>query len=192
MSEIPPAETSINQMINTIHGIAASHTPVEAGVGLVIAPPPEIKVAWNNIVLEKEQLYIDVFLLKNYARLAKGEMAQKDETGKIEIPSAKGNIRTRSQTKRGGVGKPSFVSHYHKIDAGYKEDLEGDYESESTSNYKNSVIYTSWGLNAGDLVTLLPINGGQQFIITGRVFYMGDLTEDMFEDDEEDYKKGLW
>ena len=186
MPEIPPAEQSVNSMINAIHGIAASHAPVEIGIGVVLALPPSIQVAWNNIILEKEQLYIDVFLLKKYARFSKGGMAQKNERGKLDVPYAKGDIRTSSQSKRGGSGKPSFVSHHHKINNSYKADLEGDYTAESASDYKNSIIYTDWGLNVGDLVTLLPIKGGQQFIITGVVYYMGELTEEMFEDDSND------
>ena len=187
MAEIPPAETSINGLVSTIHGIAQAHSPVEIGIGVVIHELPEIQVAWNNIILTKEQLYIDAFLLKKYARTSRGEMAQKNEEGKLEIPSAKGNIRTRSQTKRGGVGRPSFISHFHKIDAGYKEDLKGDYKSESTSDYKNSIIFTDWGLQVGDRVTLLPVQGGQQFIITGKIYYMGDLSAEMFKE-----SKGAW
>lgn len=186
MPEIPPAEQSVNSMINAIHGIAASHAPVEIGVGIVIKPPVDLQIAWNNIILTKEQLYIDAFLLKKYARFSKGGMAQKNEQGKLDVPYAKGDIRTTSQSKRGGSGKPSFVSHSHKINNSYKADLEGDYTSESASDYKNSIIYTDWGLNVGDLVTLLPIKGGQQFIITGVVYYMGELTEEMFEEGEQD------
>lgn len=106
MSEIPSAESSINMMIDCIHSMAASHAPVEASLGKVIAPLPDLKISYNGIILTKEDLYIDDFLLKKYTRTAKGQIARKDARGKIDIPSAKGNLRTNSQTKRGGAGKP--------------------------------------------------------------------------------------
>ena len=105
-AEIPPAEQSVNAMINTIHNITQSHMPVEIGIGIVVKPPIDIQIAWNNILLGRENLYIDAFLLKKYARFSKGGMAQKNEQGKLDVPYAKGDIRTNTQTKRGGAGKP--------------------------------------------------------------------------------------
>ena len=110
--DIPSAETSINKMVAAIHGM--QHAPVEAAIGLVLKLPPDIQIAYDNIVLEKKDLYIDAFLLKNYARTGKGQMQQTDEKGNIDIPTGKGDIKTSSQSKRGGAGKPSFVSHFHK------------------------------------------------------------------------------
>ena len=105
-NNIPPAEQSVNSIVNAIHGIAASHAPVEVSIGQVIAAPPDIKIAWNNIVLEKEQLYIDTFLLKSYGRMSNGDTTLPNAKGNTSIPSAKGDIRTTSQVKRGGSGKP--------------------------------------------------------------------------------------
>ena len=33
MSEIPPAEQSVNSIVETFHGLAESHAPMEAMVG---------------------------------------------------------------------------------------------------------------------------------------------------------------
>ena len=99
MAEIPSAEQSVNALVSTFHNIAASHTPVEIGIGTVLAPPPEIKIAWNNIILEATDLYIDQFLLPNYTRQLKGTE---------KIPRAEGDIKTNTQSKRKGGGDPAF------------------------------------------------------------------------------------
>lgn len=160
MAEIPSAEQSINAMVSTLHNIAAAHMPVGISVGRVLAPPPDIKIAWNNIILEKEQIYIDQFLLPQYKRMVKGD---------TKLPHAKGNIRTSTQNRRGGSGEPSFVSHVHKIHNSYKADVESDYQA--------SAIYTDAGLQAGDYVSVLPIDGGQKFIILGKLVYLPEFEQ---------------
>ena len=105
-NNIPPAEQSVNSMINAIHGIVRSNSPVEVSLGLVIEPPPEIQIAWNNIILTKEQIYLDTFLLKGYGRNSNGYTQLPNAKGNTSIPSAKGDIRTNSQVKRGGAGRP--------------------------------------------------------------------------------------
>lgn len=158
MAEIPSAQQSANLLVANIHSIAASHMPVGISVGKIIAPPPDIQIAWNNILLEKEQVYIDQFLLPQYKRMIKGD---------TKLPNAEGNIRTDTQSRRGGHDKPSFVSHTHKIHNSYKADVSSDYEA--------SAIYTDVGLAAGDYVSILPIENGQKFIVLGKLVYLPEF-----------------
>ena len=158
MAEIPSAQQSVNRLVSNIHAIARANLPVEIGIGTVLSPPPEIKIAWNNIILEAEDLYIDQFLLPNYARLIKGEE---------KIPKAEGHIKTNTHSRRGGGGDPAFFSHTHKVNNSYDASLEGEYQA--------SAIYTDCGLMAGDLVSLLPISGGQKFIVLGKVIYLPEF-----------------
>ena len=137
--QIPPASQSVNAIVDTIHGIAQSHAPMEAMIGKVISPPPNLQIAWNNIVLTKEQLYIDVHLLKGYYR------------------EVKGHIKSGTQVADCGCGS----SHSHGIDNSYTE-----------------TYITTDTLRAGDFVSVLPIKGGQQFIILGRVVYLGEQSND--------------
>ena len=163
MAEIPSAEQSVNLMVSNMHNIAASHQSASVSIGRVMTPPPEIKIAWNNIILEKEQLYIDQFLLPQYKRMTKGE---------TEMPNAEGNLKTATQSRRGGHDKPSFTSHNHKIHNSYEADIKSD--------YKASAIYTDAGLKAGDYVSILPLEGGQKFIVLGKLVYLPEfeLEED--------------
>ena len=163
LAEIPSAEQSINLMVANMHSIAASHTPVGIGLGIVVKAPPELAIAWNGILIEKEQIYIDQFLLPQYQRLSKGE---------TKLPEVKGAIRTNTQTRRGGSGEPSYTSHNHKVNDDYKADAAGEYQA--------SVIYTDCGLQVGDYVAMLPINNGQQFIVLSKLVY---LPEFKFEDE---------
>lgn len=189
--EIPPAAQSVNAMVSTFHGIAASHAAVEISIGKILVPPPDIQIAWNNIILTKEQIYIDEFLLKGYARFTRGDTNLPHETGHFHtgnakgssrISDAKGSIRTGTMPMMGGYKDPSFVPHTHRVRSGYKASISGDYKADAdcdykadaTSDYTSSVVTTNLGLHAGDLVSLLPIQGGQQFIVLGKLIYMPD------------------
>ncbi len=159
MADIPSAQQSVNQLVSTMHKIAQSNLPVSIGIGTVLAPPPELKIAWNNIILESKDLYIDQFLLPNYKRQLKGNE---------EMPKAEGSLKTSTKNKQGGAGKPRYVSHQHKINNSYDASIKGD--------YKASAIYTDCGLMAGDLVSILPIENGQKFIVLGKVIYLPEFT----------------
>ena len=136
IKQIPTAQQSVNALVDTIHGIATAHESMEVSIGKVIAPPPNLRVAWNNIILEREQLYIDMFLLRGYYRTSKG-------------------------TIHSGTQPEGHHVHTHEIANPYTE-----------------TFITTDTLRAGDLVTVLPIKGGQQFVILGRVVYMGETTAD--------------
>ena len=51
-NEIPPAEQSVAKMIDLQHQIAEEHTPHGTSVGKIISPPPDVQIAWNNIILK--------------------------------------------------------------------------------------------------------------------------------------------
>ena len=72
--EIPPAEQSIAKIVDVQHQIAEAHTPQGTTVGKIIAPPPDIQIAWNDIILKKERIYIDEYLLAGHHRMAKGQI----------------------------------------------------------------------------------------------------------------------
>ena len=73
-SEIPPAEQSVANMIDLHHQIAESHSPQGTTVGKIISPPPNIQIAWNSIILTKERIYIDEYLLVGHSRTARGHI----------------------------------------------------------------------------------------------------------------------
>lgn len=175
--EIPSAEQSINQLVDNIHTIAAGHAPLGTQIGIVIAPLPDIQIAWNNIILTKKELYIDATLLIGYERFSQGDVSLPNAKGHSDMDNATGDIRTKTIPRRGGHKDPSFISHNHKINDSYKADIAGDYEADIASDYASNVIYTDYGLNVGDQVMLTPIMNGQMFIITGRIIYLRDWTQ---------------
>ena len=72
--EIPPAEQSVSKIIALQHQIAEEHTPQGTTIGKIISPPPNIKIAWNNIILTKERIYIDEYLLTGHQRKITGKI----------------------------------------------------------------------------------------------------------------------
>ena len=104
-NEIPPAEQSITNIVNLQHQIAEEHTPHGTSVGKVIAPPPDIKIAWNNVTLNKERIYIDEYLLIGHKR------------------EAKGHLKSGTQEKSGGKEYAEFESHDHDIDNDYTDTI---------------------------------------------------------------------
>lgn len=103
--QIPPAEQSVNSMVNSMHNLAASHESMESSVGEILSPPPNIKVKWNNIELTKEQIYIAEYLLAGYKR------------------TGKGHIKSGTQEKSGGKEYAEFESHDHEIDNDYTDTI---------------------------------------------------------------------
>lgn len=105
-TEIPPAAQSVAGMIDLHHQIAESHTPHGTSIGKIISPPPDIEIAWNDIILKKERIYIDEYLLIGHMRMAKGHIisATQFRASPPEI-----------------VGYPEFVNHNHDINDDYEE-----------------------------------------------------------------------
>lgn len=101
-NEIPPAEQSVANIVDLQHQIAETHTPHGTSVGKVIAPPPDLKIAWNNIVLNKERIYIDEYLLIGHKR------------------EAKGHIKSGTQPESCGC---SDAKHSHDIDNDYTDTI---------------------------------------------------------------------
>ena len=103
--EIPPAEQSVAKIVDLHHQIAQAHTPHGTSIGKIISPPPDIQIAWNNVILYKEQIYIDEYLLIGHKRMAK-----------VHIVSG-------TQDRAGGSGEAEYESHNHDIDNDYTESL---------------------------------------------------------------------
>ncbi len=72
--QIPSATASVNSIIETMHDVAAAHESREASVGKIIAPPPDLKVEWNNIILTREQIYISERILIGHKREIRGHL----------------------------------------------------------------------------------------------------------------------
>lgn len=71
----------------------------------IVSPPPEIKINYRGMILDKSWLYIDKLYLQNYAR------------------TAKGHIVSATQNRGGGGGYAEFESHNHAIDNDYTDTI---------------------------------------------------------------------
>lgn len=76
-----------------------------AEFGIVLNPPPEIKISYRGMILDKSFLYIDQLYLQDYTR------------------TAKGHIVSATQNRSGGGGDASFASHNHDIDNDYTDTI---------------------------------------------------------------------
>lgn len=91
---IPSAENSVSKMLALQHEIAEDHTPLLPSVGKVLTPPPDLSVAWNDIILTKEQIYLNEYWLPGHKRHIVGE----------------------TSFRGGGGGLAMYESHNHPID----------------------------------------------------------------------------
>ncbi len=92
-NKVPPALQSAANIVNTIHGISKDTIPQGPQLGIVLAPPPEIQIKLNNIVLTKKDIYINEHLLPWYVRHYVGE----------------------TKNRAGGSGMAAYESHNHPI-----------------------------------------------------------------------------
>lgn len=72
-----------------------------ATIGTIVSPPPDIAISYNGFTLNKADIYINDWLLKNYYR------------------EYKGHIKSETQEKAGGSGDAQYESHNHAIDNDY-------------------------------------------------------------------------
>lgn len=70
-------------------------------IGTIVSPPPEIKVQWNGMLLDKKWFYIDDYWLQGHTR------------------QIKGHIVSATQNRSGGGDDAMFASHNHDIDNDY-------------------------------------------------------------------------
>ncbi|MBR2182953.1 MAG: DUF2577 domain-containing protein [Acidaminococcaceae bacterium] len=89
----PTAEQSVAGMVDLMHKVADGARPQGPQLGIVLAPPPEIQIKLNNIILTKKDIYIDEHLLPWYVRHYVGE----------------------TQYRAGGSGMAAYESHNHPI-----------------------------------------------------------------------------
>lgn len=98
-------ENPYNKMLGIINGAAQNNQQSSAQLGKIITPPPEIQVAYNGIILDKDDVFINENLLKGYYR------------------TAKGNIVSETQQRAGGGGYAEFASHTHDIHNDYTDTI---------------------------------------------------------------------
>ena len=103
MEQIPSAEASVEEIVNIMHGVAQSHVPRSAFIGIVVEPPSNFIIKANNIELTPENAYISKRLLVGYERAARGHLV------------------SATQNKSGGSGDSAYESHNHDIDNDYTE-----------------------------------------------------------------------
>lgn len=91
--KVPSAEQSAAEIVDIMHGISKGARPQTPQLGIVLAPPPDIQIKLNNIVLTKKDIYINEHLLPWYVRHYVGT----------------------TQNRSGGGGDAAFASHNHPI-----------------------------------------------------------------------------
>ena len=75
------------------------------GFGKIISPPPDLKIAYNGMTIDKKYLYVDEYWVQNHERHAKGK------------------ITSATQNRAGGGGEAAFESHNHDIDNPYTDNI---------------------------------------------------------------------
>lgn len=111
-------ENPYGKLLDIMAGVGKDVNSPSIQIGKVITPPPEIKISYNGITLEKEEIWISKYLLVDYER------------------TAKGHIASATQNRAGGGGYAQYESHNHDINNDYTDNIiytdtlkPGDYVS---------------------------------------------------------------
>lgn len=91
--QIPTLEQSMATLVDRIHGIAQDERLARPKIGIVLTPPPALKVKVDDIVIEQGEIYIFSYSLPGYTRHMVGE----------------------TSFKGGGGGYAEYESHNHPI-----------------------------------------------------------------------------
>lgn len=100
MNENPAAS-----IVKSIKEISVGCNPKTGLLGKILAPPPNIKIAYGDIILDKDDIWISEHLLIGYRR------------------TAKGTIVSETQPRAGGGGYAEFANHTHDINNSYTNDI---------------------------------------------------------------------
>ena len=92
-------------MVDEIYNIFRNNIPTTNLIGVVLKPPPNIEIKYNNIVLTKKEVYISHYLLAGYRR------------------EAQGHLVSATQNRGGGSGYAEYQSHNHDINNDYTNDI---------------------------------------------------------------------
>jgi hypothetical protein len=111
-------ENPYSTLLGLIKDTSINNNSPSIKIGKIIAPPPEIQVSYNGIILDKKDVWISEYLLIGYER------------------TAKGHIVSATQNSAGGSGYAEYASHNHAIDNDYTDNIiytdtlkAGDYVS---------------------------------------------------------------
>lgn len=115
---MPKNENPYSKILNVIAGVSKNNNSPSIQIGKILASPPNIKVSYNGIILEKEEVWISEYLLIGYKRTAKGHLV------------------SATQNAAGGQGYAQYESHNHNINNDYTDTIiytdtliAGDYVS---------------------------------------------------------------
>lgn len=92
-------------LLHTMQNVSQNNNSPCIGIGKIITPPPNIQVEYNNIILDKKDIWISEYLLVGYERTAKGV------------------IKSATQNRAGGGGDAAYESHNHDINNDYTNNI---------------------------------------------------------------------
>lgn len=98
-------ENPFATILGVVKGVSENSNSPSIQIGKIIQAPPEIKVSYNGIILDKKDVWISEYLLIGYKR------------------EAKGHIISETQPRSGGGGDAEFASHTHAIDNDYTDTI---------------------------------------------------------------------
>lgn len=127
-----------SELLGIMDGVGKSQQSPTIQIGTIIDPPPSIKVRYKGMILESAECYISEYLLTEYGRTARGV------------------IKTQTETAEGGSGDAAYAAHLHQINHSYTE-----------------TFYTTDTLKSGDKVAIMPCESedgtSQTYIILDKI-----------------------
>ena len=96
-------ENPYSNILDIMKGVSINNNSPSIVIGKVVSPPPNIQIEYNGILLEKEELWINDYLLVGHSR------------------TKQGHIVSATQNRAGGSGDAEYASHNHDIDNDYTD-----------------------------------------------------------------------
>lgn len=84
------SENAMARLINVMRAHGAAVNSPDIKIGIVVSPPPTIKVKLNNIVLEAKDCYISEYLLVGYRREAQGTIVSNTQPATCHVTHSHG------------------------------------------------------------------------------------------------------
>lgn len=82
------SENAMARLIGVMRQQGAAVNPPDIKIGVVEAPPPQIRVRLDNITLEAKDCYISEYLLAGYRREAQGTIVSSTQPASCHVTHA--------------------------------------------------------------------------------------------------------
>lgn len=155
----------LSRLVNLIREEGKKYNPPSIILSKVISPPPNLKIEYRGVEIDKDNILISQYLLTDYKRTY--EVIEGTEEEEVEsvfsFDIADGEFSGDTKNAKAGVtGQATESPTGHKHDINIFNTKDNKFTSKGTFKFTDT-------LKEGDLLAVMPTEDWQTFIVLDKV-----------------------